>query len=85
MKQQTKELLEGLELVLVQIKKIAKDGKVNLADLPAAMEVLNNISKVTAAIEGVEQVPAELKDITLAEAQELIAKLFAVVAAVKAA
>ena len=82
---ETSELLAGLELVLVSTKKIFADGKVNLADLPAAMALLNKINEITVAIQGADQVPAEIKDLSPEEAQEVVAKLFAVIAAVKAA
>jgi hypothetical protein len=82
---ETTEVLAALELILVSGKKILADGKVSILDLPVAMDLLGKLSQVTVAIEGAEQIPAEIKDLSVEETQELVAKVFAVLAAVKAA
>lgn len=82
---ETTELLTGIETLLVSAKKMFADGKVNLADLPALMSLLNKVGEITAAIQGADQVPAEIKDLSPEEAQQVVEKLFAVIAAVKAA
>lgn len=79
------ELLKGLELVAVQAKKVLADGKVNALDLPVLMELIAKVDVLASAVKGVEQIPAEAKDINLDEAKELVAAVLALVAAVKAA
>lgn len=82
---ETTELLAGIEVVLVAGKKITADGKVNLSDLPTLVATLQKVDELTKAVQGIEQIPGEIKDLSAEEAQEIIAKLFAVIAAVKAA
>ena len=80
-----KELLAGVEMLLVGIKKIVADGKVNVADLPALMEMAQKASMLVAAVEGAKEIPAEVKDLSAEEAQELLAIMYALVKNVKAA
>lgn len=49
---------------------VAKDKKISLDDLPHVFAV---IPKLVPAIEGVKEIPAELKDIDSAEAAEVVA------------
>lgn len=79
------ELIAGLELVAVAAKKIGADGKVNMADIPVAVEVLTKMSALVAAVDGINQLPAEVKDLSGEEAQELLTLLLAAVRNVKAA
>lgn len=72
---ETKEALIGVnELSLVLIKHL-KDGA-QLTDIMAVVDDLKNnpelLEKLKAAKEGIEQVPAEAKDISLIEAGELL-------------
>ncbi|MBX3017984.1 MAG: hypothetical protein KF767_08850 [Bdellovibrionaceae bacterium] len=80
-----KELLEGLALLGVAGKKIMADGKVNLADLPVVIGLVQDASVLTAAVQGTNEIPAEVKDLSAEEAQELLGLVLAIAARVKAA
>lgn len=67
-----KELLEGLKLLAVTAKKISADGKINVDDLSSIVELGMQMGTLAAAVEGIDQVPAELKDLDEAEVIELI-------------
>ncbi len=72
-----KELSEVVECCVAMVNCgiiVAKDKKVSLDDLPALMSV---IPKVIAAVEGVKEIPAEIHDLSTAEAGEVIAGLAA--------
>lgn len=75
---ESKELLEGIELLAVSAKKIAKDG-VSLADLPEAIELLKKLDVLVAAVNGINQLDEELKDLDQAELIELGSKVFSLV------
>jgi hypothetical protein len=79
------EVLDGVKVLLVNGKKVMADGKVSLADLPVAMELLKQMSVLNAAVQGASEVVAEAKDISGPEVDELVAKVLEVFAAVKAA
>lgn len=79
------ELLDGLKVVAVGAKVVFKDGKVDINDLPEAMVLLGQLGTITAALQGVELVMPELKDLSADEVNQLIAKVLEIVAAVKAA
>lgn len=73
----TKELKDVLALALAMVKVgrgALADGKVGLEDLAGLLQVL---PKVQGAIEGLTEVPAELKDLDGAEAAELAAFVMA--------
>lgn len=77
------ELLNGIKLLVVDVKKVFADGKINLADLPVAMELLGQLNELTEAAKGIGQIPAEMKDLTGEEINQLVAKVFEIVAAAK--
>lgn len=79
------ELLEGIKVLGVTGKKVFADGKVNLADLGLVMGLMQDFAKLNAAVAGVDQVLPEAKDLTVEEANALVAKVLEVVAAIKAA
>lgn len=79
------ELLDGLKILAIDVKKVFADGKVSIADLPVAMELLGQLGTLTAAIQGVDQILVEAKDLSAEEINALVAKVFEVVAAYKAA
>ncbi len=80
---ETKELVEGLGEVGLVVVKIAKDKKVDITDLQHVMAM--DFSKVIAAVEGVDKIKAEIQDLSLEEAKELLTLLVDKVAQVKAA
>ncbi len=79
------ELLEGVKVVGVIVKKALADGKVNLADLPLLMGAVPKLSLILEASKGTELIVAEIKDMDAAELNQLGAKVLEVIAAIKAA
>jgi hypothetical protein len=79
------ELLEGVKVLVVEVKKVMADGKVSLADLPVLMSLLQKFSVLSAAAEGAGEITKEVKDLSAEEAQTLLAKVLEVTAAAKAA
>lgn len=87
MNQSTKELMElltGVKLLLLSAKKIMADKKVNVADLPAVMELVQKSNVLVEAITGYQSIPAEVKDLDATEAQAIVAEIYALVKEVKA-
>lgn len=82
---ETLEVLDGVKVLIVQAKAVFADGKVNLADLPVLLGLLQNLSVLNAAVQGADQVIAEAKDLSSEEATVVIAKVLELVAAVKGA
>lgn len=82
---ESKEAIAGIELLLVDGKKILADKKVNLADLPVAMDLLGKMNLVIEGISGANLIPAEIKDLSGDEAKELLDAVLKMLAAVKAA
>jgi hypothetical protein len=80
-----KELIAALEVVGVAAKKISADGKINALDIPHAIEALMKVQVVVDGIAGLDQIPAEIKDLSAPEAQEILQALIDAVAKVKAA
>lgn len=70
----TKEALDGLNEVALEIVKVAKDG-IQVHDAAAIVEVLllkpEFKAKLVSAVEGIANVPAEIKDLDLMEGVEL--------------
>jgi hypothetical protein len=79
------ELLDGVKALLVDGKKIMADGKVSFADLPVLFDLMQQAGILTAAFQGLNDVPAEVKDLTAEEANQLLAKVLEVVAGLRAA
>lgn len=73
----TKELKDLLDFALVGVEagvKMAADGKFDMADL---VQVWPVVQAAPAAFAGIDQLPAELKDLDSAEAAELVAHIVA--------
>lgn len=83
--QESLELLEGVKLLVVETKTVLKDGKIDFADLPVLLDLLSNLSVLSKAVQGVGQVPTELKDLSPDEINQLMLKVLEIVNAVKAA
>lgn len=79
------EVLEAVKLLVVDGKKVMADGKISLADLGVAMDLLRQLPAMNAAIQDIAEVVPEAKDLSAEEIDQLIAKILEVVAAVKAA
>lgn len=82
---ETLELIDGLKLLAVTGKKVAADGKLSLGDAGALMGLLGKLGDLGKAVSGVDQVPAEVKDLSPEELEQIGAKVLELVAAVKAA
>lgn len=86
-KQGVKELLEaiaGLKQVALAGKVVLADGKLSFNDLPAVVALLSN-AELLAAVDGINQIPSEIKDLDLDEAMQIIGKLVEALKAFKAA
>lgn len=79
------ELLLGLKDVAVAVKQVMKDGKVDMGDIPILLGLLTKVSDLTNAVAGINQIPAEVKDLTGDEINTLVQQVLAAVAEVKAA
>lgn len=78
------EVLEGLKILVSDAKQVLADGAINLSDLPVAMELLGQLGTLTDAVQGVDQVPVEMKDLTPDEINLLVSKVLEIVAVLKA-
>lgn len=70
------ELLSGITLLIKDAKEIMKDGKVDLADLPVAMGVLQQLPTLTEAFTGLSDIGTEVKNLTLEECQAIVQQIF---------
>ncbi len=65
---ETKELVKALgEIITIGLKAMA-DGKINIMDIPLIFSLIKSLGD---AVEGVQKVPVEIKDLSAEEAQEL--------------
>lgn len=80
-----KEVLAGIRLLGVTAKQVMKDGKIGVEDLAVLVPFLAQAETLVKAVQGLPLIKEEAKDLTMAEAQELIGELYGVVAAIKAA
>ena len=67
---ESKELLEGIEVLAVAGVSIAKDG-INISDLAHLVSLAKNFDKLKAAYEGIDLVDDELKELDEKELMEL--------------
>lgn len=81
---EVRELMVGLKHVAVCIAKVAKDGQVNAIDTVHLMELLSKQSDLIAAVQGLAEIPSELKGIELDQMGALILEILQAVKAVKA-
>jgi hypothetical protein len=79
------ELLEGVKLLALDAKAVLKDGKINLADLPILLAAISQFGALTAAIQGVNLILPEVKDLDQDEVNQLAGKVLEIVAVIKAA
>lgn len=78
------EMLEGMKVLAALGKSMAADGKINLADLPQLVVLVNNFGVLSAAINGMGELPAEAKDMDKEEAKQIVDKVFEIIEALKA-
>lgn len=80
---ETLETLEALQLVLVGLAKVFKDGKIDLKDLLVAVDLLKQINVVIDGIKGIKNIPAEIKDLQKDEIIAIGSKVYEIVGAIK--
>lgn len=78
------ELLEGVRLLAVDSKMVLADGKIDLKDLPVAMALLGQLGKLNAALQGITDIPKEVKDLSPEEIQQLAAAALMIVTSFRA-
>lgn len=77
-------ILDGLEVLIDFGKKVSADGKVDLNDLNALVDLAGKSDQLVKAIKSASDVKDEVKDLTLAEVQTIVSKIYEVVAKAKA-
>lgn len=80
--EQTLEIFEGLKVLGVGVGSALADGKINVADLPILIGLLNDFSILYKSIEGFNEVGAEIKDLDQAELITLGTKGYELVKAI---
>ena len=79
------ELLEGFKVLAVDAKKVFADGKIDIADLPVAWDLLSQLSVISAAVDGIDKIPSEVTALSAEEINSLVTKVLEIVAIIKAA
>lgn len=74
------EVLDAVELLLKDLKKVLADGKVGFGDIGIIFDLLGQFPTLNAAYQGRQLVIPELKDIDSAEAEKLMAKALIIAA-----
>jgi hypothetical protein len=69
---ETKELFAGLGLVAKEVKGALADGKINVNDVQHILNLGKQHQVLIDAVNGVKEIPAELKDLDKAELLEII-------------
>ena len=72
---ETVELLEGMGAAAALIKKIAKDG-LSVSDLVYLKELSDSLPEFKAAVEGADEIPAELKELDESEVLQIIGTIY---------
>ena len=75
----------ALSKLVIAGKKISADKKVNLEDLPAAMELIVQLPSIVEAVSAWQDILAQGKDIDVAEVVQLVGKIDELVKAVEKA
>lgn len=79
------EVIDGLVELIVAGKAVMADGKVSIADAAVLMALAKKHQVILAAVQGVKEIPAEVKDISIEELAEIGKKLVEAVKKVQAA
>lgn len=77
------EVLDAVEVLLKDLKKILADGKISFGDIGIIFDLLGQFQVLNLGLQGADQVPAELKDLDPAESELLLAKALAIAAIFK--
>lgn len=78
---ETKELFAGLGLVAKEVKGALADGKIDLSDLSHVLNLGKEHQVLVEAIQGANEVPAELKDLDKEELLEILMLVYKEIAA----
>lgn len=78
-------ILDKVEVIGVSAKKVMKDGKIDLADLPTAILLLSEVQGMIEAFNGAKEAFEQAKDIDPAEGLKLVEKLYSVGKAIEKA
>lgn len=80
---ETVELLDAVGVLLLDLKKILADGRINLGDVGVIFDLLGQFQALNAGVAGADKIPAEMSDLSPEESQVLIAKALSLVAIFK--
>ena len=78
-------ILDQIEKLGVGAKKIMKDGKVDMADLPIAVGLLGEIAGMIDAFKSAKEALEEAKDLDSVEGLEVVKKLYEIGKAIEQA
>lgn len=81
--EQTLQALESIAVVAKAVRETVRDGKVNTSDLPVLVNLLSNAGVIFEGVKGADKIDDELKDLDGEEAKQIVAKIVAIIAAVK--
>lgn len=73
--EKVEKIVDSIGYVVVAAKKISSDKKVNLEDLPAAMELLMKAPEIVNSFKELGDAFQEIKDVDVAEVVSLIQKI----------
>jgi len=79
----TLEILSAVEVLAIAGAKIAKDKKVGMDDLPAAIELAKKFDLVLEAIKDIDQIDEEVKDLDESELIALVSKVLMISKSIK--
>lgn len=79
------EVVEAVKLVGVTAKKVLKDGKVDLQDVPAVLALGQQHEVLSAAVANIGEVVPEAKDLSVEELAQIGAAALGAVKAIKEA
>ena len=82
---ETKELLKGLEKLGIIGVKVFKDGKLGISDLQYLKDLALAFNDFKEAIDGIDKLDDEIKDISIPEAKEILTTVIQIVKNIKAA
>lgn len=74
------EVLDAVEVLLKDLKKMLADGKIGLGDIGVVFDLIGQLGTLNAGVQGANQVPAELKDLDPEESAQLAAKAMSLAA-----
>lgn len=77
------EVLDAVEVLLKDLKKILADGKISFGDIGIIFDLLGQFQVLNLGLQGADQVLVELKDLDSAESELLVAKALAIAAIFK--